>query len=429
MSSTEIFDPDYEWSEPVMRQRKKERRERRRRYLATAIALLVITICAGGWLYFSNAPDTEGAQPRESYEGYWLEEGYIYGGERVDYSDLPSTLQNDFKFRTLSIGDKKAYVAAADKDSVGKSSKWEPTAEGLRIGNLFEHEDYNAEADGALIKGGAYYVKYPEEGAAPLEKVSLGKISIQMPRDLAFKAKAMDVQGKTSVVHLYSGRDNGPQLIFQAQENDYSGDLAELAELGVGDYSGDLAELGVGDYSNGTFVFCNGANFLIRPEEPQENEARHEVTVEFIFDGMQYKVSFIYSDEDPLDYADYVASFCQMIDTGSNLQASDLPDGAISWSMAWLHLGEQVTAYGPVKEVVNRGEGEHARTYVNIGMKYPNPKGLYVIIWVEDRGNFPESPADMYRDKTIAVTGVPYVHNEEAVYIKVESPAQIQVLE
>lgn len=67
MSSTEIFDPDYEWSEPVMRQRKKERRERRRRYLATAIALLVITICAGGWLYFSNAPDTEGAQPRESY--------------------------------------------------------------------------------------------------------------------------------------------------------------------------------------------------------------------------------------------------------------------------------------------------------------------------------------------------------------------------
>ena len=52
-----------------------------------------------------------------------------------------------------------------------------------------------------------------------------------------------------------------------------------------------------------------------------------------------------------------------------------------------------------------------------------------MIIWVEDRGNFPESPADMYRDKTIAVTGVPYVHNEEAVYIKVESPAQIQVLE
>lgn len=417
MSSAKIYDPGYEWSEPVRQQREKERRESRRRHIAGSIALLVVAICASVYWGCSNAASTEGAQPREVYEGYWLEGGRVSNGELVVYDDLPVDARNSFKFRTLSIGEEKATVSRAADDASGKTSKWEPASDGLRIGNLFEHDDYEATEDGMLVNSGAYYVRYPEEGEPPLDGVSFGKISLQVPRDLAYEARAKGIQGGKSIVDLYSGRKNGPELIFEASENDYSGDLTELAEAGVG------------DYSDGTFVFCNGVNFLVRPDELQEDAVRHKAAVEFILGGMQYEVSFIYSDEDSLDYSNYAASFYQTIDTGSSLQASDLPEGARLWATAWMHLGEQVTAYGPVKGTSFHSASEYGQTYIDMGKQYPDEKRLSLIIWGEDRGNFPEAPENMYRDRTIAVTGVPYVYNDEAVYIKVSSPSQIQILE
>jgi hypothetical protein len=67
-------------------------------------------------------------------------------------------------------------------------------------------------------------------------------------------------------------------------------------------------------------------------------------------------------------------------------------------------------------------------TFLNVGVDYPDPARLTVIIWEKDRAAFPEAPEDMYAGKTIQVTGA-VIEYQKAPAIEISSPDAIEVLD
>ena len=64
-------------------------------------------------------------------------------------------------------------------------------------------------------------------------------------------------------------------------------------------------------------------------------------------------------------------------------------------------------------------------TFLNVGKPYPDPDRFTVVIWGDDRANFPWPPEDHYLGKTIAVTGL-IIEYEGVAEIEVSSPSQIE---
>jgi len=112
----------------------------------------------------------------------------------------------------------------------------------------------------------------------------------------------------------------------------------------------------------------------------------------------------------------------------SQQSPSQAPDGAIKWTEAGRHVGEKVTVYGPVAGSKYASTSNNQPTYIDIGARYPDPDRVSMVVWGEDRSNFPGSPEDMYLGKTVSVTGEVYIYSG-ACNIKVESPSQIRVIE
>ena len=105
-----------------------------------------------------------------------------------------------------------------------------------------------------------------------------------------------------------------------------------------------------------------------------------------------------------------------------------LPEYAISWQEAPQHIGEVVTIYGPIKDSSFLAESNQQPTYIDIGAAYPDNSRVTMVVWGEDRGNFPDNPEAMYLGKTVCVTGELYAY-EGATYVKVSSSNQIMVLD
>jgi DNA/RNA endonuclease YhcR with UshA esterase domain len=105
-----------------------------------------------------------------------------------------------------------------------------------------------------------------------------------------------------------------------------------------------------------------------------------------------------------------------------------IPSGAINWTEAGQHIGETVTVYGTVAGSTYASTSNGQPTFINIGVDYPDTSRVSVVIWGEDRGNFPKAPESMYLGKTICVTGEVYIYSG-ACNIKVQSSSQIQVME
>ena len=104
---------------------------------------------------------------------------------------------------------------------------------------------------------------------------------------------------------------------------------------------------------------------------------------------------------------------------------ADLPAGAISWDTAKDHIGDRATVCGPVAGTKYGATSRGKPTWLNIGKDYPSSERFVVIIWGENRGNFPQPPESYYLGKTICVTGLiqPY---EGIPQIEVTTPDQIQ---
>lgn len=129
--------------------------------------------------------------------------------------------------------------------------------------------------------------------------------------------------------------------------------------------------------------------------------------------------------DDPYDPA-WVPSAGKNADPAAKAPA--IPNEAIEWTEAPAHIGETVTVRGPVKDSSFISESNGQPTYINIGAAYPDPSRVSVVVWGEDRGNFPGDPEGMYLGKTICVTGELYAY-DNATYVKVAMPDQITVLD
>lgn len=102
-----------------------------------------------------------------------------------------------------------------------------------------------------------------------------------------------------------------------------------------------------------------------------------------------------------------------------------LPAGAISWNKAKDHIGDRATVCGPVAGTKYGATSRGKPTWLNIGKDYPSPERFVVIIWGENRGNFPQPPESYYDGKTICVTGL--IQDYQGIpQIEVKAPDQIQ---
>jgi len=103
----------------------------------------------------------------------------------------------------------------------------------------------------------------------------------------------------------------------------------------------------------------------------------------------------------------------------------ELPPGSISWSEAKYHIGERITVCGPVVDATWASGSNGKPTFLNLGKPYPDPDRFTVVIWIQNRGNFPQAPEDYYLGKTICVTGLITEYSGIAE-IEVQYPSEIQ---
>ena len=99
--------------------------------------------------------------------------------------------------------------------------------------------------------------------------------------------------------------------------------------------------------------------------------------------------------------------------------------GAINWDEAKNHIGERTTVCGPVVSATWASGSKGKPTFLNIGKPYPDPQRFTVLIWVQNRGNFPQPPEDYYLGKNICVTGL-IIEYKGVPEIEVKDPSQIQ---
>lgn len=114
-----------------------------------------------------------------------------------------------------------------------------------------------------------------------------------------------------------------------------------------------------------------------------------------------------------------------------------LPPGAIPWYEAKQHIGEWKLVWGVVVGASYRPDISGQPTWLNVGEDYPSQNRFVVIIWGEDRGNFPQAPEEYYLGETICVTGliteyqgIPQIRvrlsSEIEVYVELGSETEIQ---
>jgi len=104
----------------------------------------------------------------------------------------------------------------------------------------------------------------------------------------------------------------------------------------------------------------------------------------------------------------------------------ELPAGSISWSEAKYHIGERTTVCGPVVDATWASGSNGKPTFLNLGKPYPDPDRFTVVIWIQNRGNFPQAPEDYYLGKTICVTGLIIEYNG-IPEIEVQYPSEIEI--
>jgi len=105
--------------------------------------------------------------------------------------------------------------------------------------------------------------------------------------------------------------------------------------------------------------------------------------------------------------------------------SKQLPTGSISWNEAKNHIGERITVCGPVVDGTWASGSSGKPTFLNLGEPYPDPDRFTVVIWIDNRGNFPQAPEDYYLGKTICVTGLITEYNG-IPEIEVSYPSEIQ---
>lgn len=97
----------------------------------------------------------------------------------------------------------------------------------------------------------------------------------------------------------------------------------------------------------------------------------------------------------------------------------------IQWNEAKDNIGQWMTVCGPVVDTHYATTSNGKPTFLNIGKPYPNSNRLTVVIWGDDRGNFPSPPENYYQGKNVGVTGL-ITEYEGIAEIMVSNPGQIE---
>jgi hypothetical protein len=98
----------------------------------------------------------------------------------------------------------------------------------------------------------------------------------------------------------------------------------------------------------------------------------------------------------------------------------------ISWSDAGNFVNQSKTVCGPVMRTTFAQTTNGQPTYLDLGRTYPDPARFSILIWGNQRANFPSAPETLYRGKTICVTGK-IVTYQGTLEMEVRTPSQIQI--
>ena len=81
---------------------------------------------------------------------------------------------------------------------------------------------------------------------------------------------------------------------------------------------------------------------------------------------------------------------------------------------------------GPVVDTAYASGSSGKPTFLNIGRSYPDPERFTVVIWNDNRNNFPAQPENYYLGKNICVDGVIELY-EGVAQIEGTNQRQIEV--
>jgi hypothetical protein len=212
-----------------------------------------------------------------------------------------------------------------------------------------------------------------------------------------------------------------------------NGDNTRCWKIPLYDESGEYAHLSIYLNENGAFshagsVKSAGAN---TPKERDTIDSKGE----FYYDQARETMNsldpsfLVRIDPETSTPADEAAAqpSPQEEDSSERDDTPDAPEGAIDYTEAKSHVGETVAVTGEVKAAEYRSDSNQQPTYIDIGAPYPDESRVTMVVWGEDRSNFPGDPESIYLGKTVCVLGELYEH-EGVVYMKVSTPDQVQVL-
>jgi len=101
---------------------------------------------------------------------------------------------------------------------------------------------------------------------------------------------------------------------------------------------------------------------------------------------------------------------------------------AIPWDQAYEYVGGRTTIEGPIVGTSYASDSRGQPTFLNIGKPYPDPDRFTVVIWGDDRGNFPFAPEVEYGNKTICVTGLVETYKGSSQIIA-DTASDIEIVE
>lgn len=106
--------------------------------------------------------------------------------------------------------------------------------------------------------------------------------------------------------------------------------------------------------------------------------------------------------------------------------AGNTPPNCLDWTSASEHVGVSVCLCGPVVSTKYASTSNGQPTFLNIGGGATNSSRLTIVIWGNNRSNFPTPPEAAYRGANICVTGKVKLY-KGIPEIEAKGPTQITV--